>query len=458
MDYKYCAKEICRLLGGKDNLISAEHCTTRLRLLVADEDLVDMHALKKFPDIVGVMLYDRQLQVIIGSGDVVKVFHELMVVSGLYGGPLNEADFALSESLRLLQRAVRTIGDVFVPIIPVIVASALLKGVFTLLLSLFPAIKSTDFYTVFHLFTNTALVFLPVLIGFSAAKIFGGNPYLGAMIGIIIIHNDLLRIWNVSLLDVISDTNVWFENTRTNNVPYQGNVIPVIAAVWLMCFLEKKLHKIVPQMLDLFVTPVVSVLITGFITITICGPLASSLENAILSLVQQIITLPYGIGSFALGAVYAPTVVAGIHHIYNLLEVSMLSANGINTWMPIATAANVAQGGAALAIALKTRNKKLRTVALPAAFSAFLGVTEAAIFGINLRYFRCFIAGCIGGACGALIAGITNTGATAYGVTGIFGYLITTDHFVSYTLVIVVAVLVAFLLSWLFYTDEQQMR
>ena len=167
-------------------------------------------------------------------------------------------------------------------------------------------------------------------------------------------------------------------------------------------------------------------------------------------------SIPFGIGSFFAGAVYAPTVVAGVHHMYNALEAGLLSSAGINTWMPIATAANVAQGGAALAIAMKTKNKKVKELALPASLSAFLGITEPVIFGVNLRFMKSFIAGCIGGACGAMVSGILGVGASAYGITGLFGFLITTDYVWQYALVILVAAAVAFFLSWSLFHDEKE--
>ena len=194
---------------------------------------------------------------------------------------------------------------------------------------------------------------------------------------------------------------------------------------------------------------------TGYLTLTIIGPVFSWIENGVLSGMQFLITLPFGIGAAVCGAAYAPTVVAGVHHMYNALEAGLLSGTGLNTWMPIATAANVAQGAAALALALKTKNQKRRNpwrFRLP--MSAFLGITEPAIFGVNIRFMKPFVAGCIGGACGALIAGWTGIGASAYGVTGLFGYLITTDYTLQYTMIIAVSAVIAFILSWALYKEE----
>ena len=340
------------------------------------------------------------------------------------------------------------------PIIPAIVASGLLMGLLEGFTNLFPSLAESDTYTIFHLFSNAAFTFLPVLIAISAARVFGGNMFLGAVIGMIMIHPDLMNAWNVAGADSIPTASVWFGAYDINLVGYQGHVIPVVIAVWFMSFIEKRLHKIVPEMIDLFVTPLVTVLITGYLTLTVFGPVFSLLENGIFSAVKMLIAVPGGIGAALCGAIYAPTVVAGIHHMYNALEAGLLSADGVNIWMPIATAANVAQGAAALAFSLKTRDRKQKSIALPASLSAFLGITEPAIFGVNLRFFKPFIAGCIGGAAGGLISGLLHVGATAYGITGVFGILITTSNLVQYLLVMAVAFAVAFIVTMIIYRDK----
>ena len=223
-----------------------------------------------------------------------------------------------------------------------------------------------------------------------------------------------------------------------------------------MSAVEKRLHKKVPEMLDLFVTPLCSVLIAGFFSLTLIGPVFAQLESWVLNGAQALIAIPFGIGAFIMGGVYAPTVVAGVHHMYNAIEMMMLADNGMNTWMPIATAANVAQGAAALAVALKTNSKKTKAMALPASLSAFLGITEPAIFGVNVRFMRPFIAGMIGGACGAALASIMNVYATANGVTGLFGLLITTDTIGGYILTMLVAFGVAFAVSWIMGIKEDE--
>ncbi|MEF2877973.1 MAG: glucose PTS transporter subunit IIA [Blautia sp.] len=454
MDYRKTAEEIYQHVGGKENIVSAAHCATRLRLVIGDNAKCSKEALEDVEGVKGVFEASGQLQIILGTGTVNKVYDQFIAIAGITAASKEEVKQAAASKQNVFQRMIKTLGDVFVPIIPAIVASGLLMGLLEGFGKVFPAMTDSGTYTIIHLFSNAAFVFLPILIAISAARVFGGNIFLGAVIGMIMIHTDLLNAWSVATADSIPTAEAWFGLYDINLVGYQGHVIPVVIAVWFMSMLEKKLHKIVPEIIDLFVTPLVTVLVTGYLTLTIFGPVFSWIENGVLDGVQFLITLPLGIGSALAGAVYAPTVVAGVHHMYNALEAGLLSSEGINIWMPIASAANTAQGAAALAMALKTKNQKLKALALPSSLSAFLGITEPVIFGVNLRYIKCFIAGCVGGAVGGLVAGITGVGASAYGITGLFGYLITTDYTLQYTLVIGVAVATAFILSWMLFREE----
>lgn len=454
MDYKKTASEILSSIGGSENIASAAHCATRLRLVIADNSRISKDVLENIDGVKGVFESAGQLQIIIGTGTVNKVYDEFIKEAGISAASKDDVKKAAASKAPWYKRAIKTLGDIFVPIIPAIVASGLLMGLLEGFTNLFPSLAESDTYTIFHLFSNASFTFLPVLIAISAARVFGGNMFLGAVIGMIMIHPDLMNAWNVAGADSIPTASVWFGAYDINLVGYQGHVIPVVIAVWFMSFIEKRLHKIVPEMIDLFVTPLVTVLITGYLTLTVFGPVFSLLENGIFSAVKMLIAVPGGIGAALCGAIYAPTVVAGIHHMYNALEAGLLSADGVNIWMPIATAANVAQGAAALAFSLKTRDRKQKSIALPASLSAFLGITEPAIFGVNLRFFKPFIAGCIGGAAGGLISGLLHVGATAYGITGVFGILITTSNLVQYLLVMAVAFAVAFIVTMIIYRDK----
>ena len=448
MDYKKTAHEILSAIGGKDNLASAAHCATRLRLVIADNGKISKDALENIDGVKGVFEASGQLQIIIGTGAVNKVYDKFIAEAGVDAASKEDVKAAAAAKSPWYKRAIKSLGDIFVPIIPAIVATGLLNGLLGGLVQVFPNMADSHIYGLLNIFSNTALTFLPILIAISAAKIFGGNQYLGAVIGMIMIHPSLVNAWTVAGGAETSTLWSWFGLWDIQNVGYQGHVIPVILSVWLMSAIEKRLHKKVPEMLDLFVTPLCSVLVAGFFSMTVIGPIFAQLESWVLSGAQALIAIPFGIGAFIMGGVYAPTVVAGVHHMYNAIEMMILADNGMNTWMPIATAANVAQGAAALAVAFRTKNKKTKAMALPASLSAFLGITEPAIFGVNVRFMRPFIAGMIGGACGGALASIMNVYATANGVTGLFGLLITTDSFVGYLLTMIVSFAVAFAASW----------
>lgn len=458
MDYRSTAKEVVEKIGGRENIVSAAHCATRLRLVIADNSKCNKEEIENIEGVKGVFEASGQLQIVFGTGAVNKVYDEFIAIANIAGGTKEDVKAAAAAKQNVFKRAIKTLGDIFVPIIPAIVASGLLMGLLEGFCNLWPQMANSSTYMIFHLFSNAAFVYLPILIAISAAKPFGGNQFLGAVIGMIMIHSDLINAWSVSGMKAseIPTASVWFGLYDINLVGYQGHVILVVIAVWLMSVIEKKLHKIVPEIIDLFVTPLVTVLVTGYITLTVVGPIFSTVENWVLSAASNLIALPFGIGGMIVGALYAPTVVAGLHHMYNAIEAGHLISKGINTWMPIATAANVAQGAACLAVAIKTKNAKTKSVALPASLSAYLGITEPAIFGVNVRFLKPFIAGCIGGACGGLVAGITGVGATAYGITGMFGFLITTSYTVQYALIIIVATVVAFAVSWILYKEENK--
>lgn len=449
MDYGKCAREIFENLGGRENLVSAAHCATRLRLVTVDNSKIDMKKLENVEGVKGVFSNNGQLQLIIGTGTVNKVYDEFLKVSGMTAATKEEVKAAAAARQPLPKQMVKAMGDVFVPILPAIVASGLMMGLVEALGKALPAFAGSDWYGILDLLANTAFVFLPVLIAVSAARVFGGNIFLGGVIGMIMIYPNLINAWSVGSMDP-SQIPVWrLFGFSIRQVGYQGHVIPVIIAVWIMCQLERWLHKHVPEMIDLFVTPLCTVMITAFLTLGLIGPVFSTAENYILSFAQWIITVGHGIGAMIMGALYPFTVVCGIHHMYNVIEAGMLSAaGGLNTWMPIASAANFAQGAACLAVGLKSRNHRTKAVAIPSSLSAALGITEPAIFGVNLRFMKPLLCGMAGGACGAILGAIFRIGATSYGVTGIPGFLITLDYTVQYAVVLAVSFAVSFVLTW----------
>lgn len=456
MDYAKCAKEIFDTVGGRSNLVSAAHCATRLRLVTVDNSKINMKKLENIDGVKGVFSNNGQLQLIIGTGTVNKVYDEFLKVSGMTAATKEEVKAAAVAKQPVFKRMIKALGDVFVPILPAIVASGLMMGLVEALGKAMPAFAGSDWYGILDLFSNTAFTFLPILIAVSAARVFGGNIFLGAVIGMIMIHPDLINAWSVASMDA-ADIPVWhLFGFSIRQVGYQGHVIPVIIAVWIMCKLENWLHKHVPEMIDLFVTPLCTVLITGFLTIGLIGPVFSTAETYVLEFASWIITVGHGIGAMIMGAIYPLTVVCGIHHMYNVIEAGMLASDGLNIWMPIASAANFAQGAACLAVGLKARNYKTKSISIPSALSAALGITEPAIFGVNLRFMKPLVCGMAGGAVGALLGSIFHIGATSYGVTGIPGFLTTLDYSAQYAIMLAVSFAVSFALTWFTWKEDPE--
>ncbi len=430
MDYRKSAQEVLDNVGGAGNVVSAAHCATRLRLVIADNAKVDTEALENIDGAKGVFEAQGQLQIIFGTGTVNKVYDEFIAVSGVEAATKAEVKEAAAQQQNIFMRAIKVLGDVFVPIIPAIVASGLLLGIMSALNFMasngFIALDTNNFiYKIADLVSGTSFGILQILIGYSAAKAFGANPYLGAVVGGAFINSSLQSAYTVASEGVQTMVTVIPGVYSFEWVGYQGHVIPIVIACAILAFLEKRLHKIVPEMFDLFVTPLVSVFVTVLVTLVAVGPIFVWAENAILGLIQALLTLPFGIGSFIVGLFYAPTVVTGIHQMYTAIDLGQLAQYGVTYWLPIASAANIAQGGA-----------------------------EPAIFGVNLRFFKPFIAGCIGGGCGALVCALTSLAASGTGVTGIFGILLCLAQPVQYAIMFAVAALVSFAISFVLYKDE----
>ena len=452
LDYRKCAEEIFSHLGGKDNIISAAHCATRLRLVIADNSKIDTKALEEVEGVKGLFDSNGQLQLIIGTGTVNKVYDEFLAVTGLTAASKADVKAAAASRMPLWKKILKTPGDVFVPILPAIVASGLMMGLVEAIPKFWPAFGASDWDSFLDLVANTAFALLPVLVAISAARVFGGNVFLGAVIGLMMVHPALINAWTVGnyAAGEIPTWQLFF--FKVQQVGYQGHVIPVILAVLLMSTVEKWLHKHVPEMIDLFVTPLCTVLVTAFVTFTIIGPIFSVLENYVLTGAKWLASSK--LGAAVMGAIYPWTVVMGLHHMYNVIEAGMIAQTGLNTWMPIASAANFAQFGACLAVALKVKNQRTKSVALPSSLSASLGITEPAIFGINFRFMKPFLCGMAGGAVGAFFGAIFGLGAPVYGVTGIPAIPAVNKTFL-YLVELLISAGVAFVLVWLIWHEEK---
>ena len=450
LDYRKCAEEIAKYIGGGSNVISAAHCATRLRLVIADNSKLDKKALEDVEGVKGMFESNGQLQLIIGTGTVNKVYDEFLAVTGVSAATKADVKAAAASKMPWWKKILKTPGDIFVPILPAIVASGLMMGIVEAIPKFAPAFGDSDWYSFLDLVANTAFALLSVLVAISAARVFGGNIFLGAVIGLMMVHPALINAWTVGTAETIPEWHIFFYPIQ--QVGYQGHVIPVILAVLLMSKLEKLLHKIVPEMIDLFVTPLVTVLVTAFATFTIIGPVFSVLENYVLMGAKWLAGTT--VGAAVMGAIYPWTVFLGLHHMYNVIEAGMIAQTGLNTWMPIASAANFAQFGACLAVAVKVKNAKTRSVALPASLSASLGITEPAIFGVNYRFMKPFLCGMAGGAVGALFGALFKLGAPVYGVTGIPA-IPAVNNIPLYLVELLISAGVAFVLTLFIWKEEK---
>ena len=461
LDYRQAAQEILDAIGGPGNVVSAAHCATRLRLVLADDAKVDQAAVDNAAGAKGNFKASGQLQVIYGTGTVNKVYDEFIALGHITAATKAEVkEAAAQQQTNPFMRAIKLLGDVFVPIIPAIVASGLLLGIMSALSFMdtngFISLDTNNaWYQILNLVSNTAFTFLQILIGYSAASAFGANPYLGAVMGMILINPGLQNANTVATEGVLQTYSVIPGLYSIEWTGYQGHVIPIVIACGILAFIEKRLHKVVPEAFDLFVTPLVSVAVTAYVTMLAVGPVFVWAENAILGGIQFLLTLPLGLGSLIMGALYAPTVVTGIHQMYTTIDLGQIATYGVTYWLPLASAANIGQAGAALAVALKTKDVKVRSLALPSSLSAFMGITEPAIFGVNLRFFKPFVAGCIGGGLGAMFASIVGLAAAGTGVTGVFGILLCLNQPVQYVIMFAIAGVVAFAISYALYRDPE---
>ncbi|HHA0034582.1 TPA: sucrose-specific PTS transporter subunit IIBC [Yersinia enterocolitica] len=456
MNINETAKALLPLLGGKDNIVSAAHCATRLRLVLADDSLVQKSAVEKVEGVKGCFSNAGQLQIIFGTGLVNKVYAEFIKVAGISESSKSEAADAAARKLNPFQRIARLLSNIFVPIIPAIVASGLLMGLLGMVKTYGWADANSALFIMLDMFSSAAFIILPILIGFTAAKEFGGNPYLGATLGGILTHPALTNAWGVA--GGFHTMN--FFGMEVAMIGYQGTVFPVLLAVWFMSILEKRLRKIIPDALDLILTPFLTVIITGFVALLFIGPAGRVLGDGISLVLSTLITHAGWLAGLLFGGLYSVIVITGIHHSFHAIEAGLLGNPniGVNFLLPIWSMANVAQGGACLAVYFKTRDAKIKAIVIPSAFSAMLGITEAAIFGINLRFIKPFLAALAGGALGGAWVVANHVNMTAVGLTGIPGIAIVQGNsIVNYMIGLVIAFGAAFIISLLlkYKTDSE---
>ncbi len=458
MDYAKIASEVIRLVGGKENIRSVAHCATRLRLQLRNNDLRDESALSDVEGVKGVFLTQSQFQIIFGAGTVNLVCDEVQKQLGIQSEATeNEAE---EKKGNLLQRLVKMLSDIFVPIIPAIVAGGLLMGINNILTSnlihgqsiiaLYP--QWAGLATAINLFAAAPFTFLPVLIGFSAAKKFGGNPYLGAAMGMIMVHPDLMSAYQIG----VGTPPVWdIFGLHISAIGYQGTVLPVLAVSWIIANIEKRLHKVTPSWLDNLTTPLISILVTSFLTFIVVGPVLREAGNLLAAGITWVYNSLGFIGGALFGLVYAPITLTGMHHSFIAIETQLI-ADSVHTGgsFIFATASmnNVAQGAAVLAVLMMTKNEKIKSICSASGISALLGITEPAMFGVTLKLKYPFYAAIIGSAVGSAYLAGTKTLAQAMGAAGLPGFIsMKPDHYLYFAIGLVLSMGVSFILTVVFW-------
>ncbi|WP_340016936.1 sucrose-specific PTS transporter subunit IIBC [Paenibacillus sp. FSL K6-1318] len=453
------AQEVIHAIGGKENIASFAHCATRLRIMVKDKEKIDQKTVENIEKVKGAFFNSGQYQIIFGTGTVNRIFEEVEKL-GIEGSSKDDVKSQGKKEGNAFQRAVRTFGDVFVPIIPVLVATGLFMGLRGLLtqneiLALFGATPddiSPNFLLFTQILTDTAFAFLPALVAWSAFRVFGGSPVLGIVLGLMLVNPALPNAYAVA--DGSAQPLHMFGFIPV--VGYQGSVLPAFFVGLIGAKFEKVLRRRVPEALDLILTPFITLTVMITLGLFAIGPVFHSLEEWVLHGTTAVLDLPFGIAGIIIGFFHQIIVVTGVHHIFNFLEIQLLEKTGFNPFNAIITCAMAAQGAACLAVGLKTKNMKLKALALPSSLSAFLGITEPAIFGVNLRYMKPFIMGLVGGGVGGFIASLFHLQGTGMAVTVIPGTLLyLNSQLPLYILSNVVAMAIAFALTWFFgYKDQ----
>ena len=452
MNNQEIAKKVIDALGGRENVNSVAHCATRLRVMVKDEGKINKEVIENLEKVQGAFFNSGQYQIIFGTGTVNKMYDEVVAL----GLPTSSKDDMKAEAAKQgnwFQRAIRTFGDVFVPIIPVIVATGLFMGVRGLLTALGMTLPA-DVTTYTQILTDTAFIILPGLVVWSTFRVFGGNPAVGIVLGMMLVSDSLPNAWAVASGGEVTAMNFF---GFIPVVGLQGSVLPAFIIGVVGAKFEKAVRKVVPDVIDLLVTPFVTLLVMSILGLFVIGPVFHVVENYILIATKAILSLPFGLGGFLIGGVHQLIVVSGVHHIFNLLEVQLLAADHANPFNAIITAAMTAQGAATVAVGVKTKNPKLKTLAFPAALSAFLGITEPAIFGVNLRFRKPFFLSLIAGAIGGGLASILGLAGTGNGITVIPGTMlyIGNGQLLQYLLMVAVSFVLGFALTYMFgYEDE----
>ena len=442
MDHAKVAGEVVEAVGGASNISAAAHCATRLRLVIADESKTNQQALDDNEDLKGTFAAGGMFQIIVGPGDVDQVYDHMVADHGVREVSKDEAKEEAEAGGNIFSRFVKMIADIFVPILPALIAGGLLMALHSVLtakglfgeqsvIQMFPVM--TDYDALINLVSSAAFASLPVLVGFSAAKRFGGNTYLGAAMGAAMVSPSLLSAY--SMTDAAAAAKFWAYTDQSSvwnlfglevtKVGYQAMVIPTLVVTWIMCLIEKSLHKVLKGTADFLLTPLITLLITGFLAFVIVGPVTRELSNYLTYGINWAYTTLGVFGGLIFGFFYSAIVVTGLHQSFPAIEIPLLPSNGgVGDFIfPIASMANVAQGAAALAVFFKTRDGKLKGLAGAGGVSAVFGITEPAIFGVNLRLRWPFYCAMVAAAIGSGGVALLNVRGQALGAAGFVGFV-----------------------------------
>ncbi|OAS83025.1 PTS system trehalose-specific EIIBC component [Metabacillus litoralis] len=450
--------QIIDAIGGKDNISAATHCVTRLRFALADEGKVDKEALESIDLVKGSFSTNGQFQVVIGQGTVDKVYKELVSQTGVGEASKDDVKKASEKHLNPLQRAIKTLADIFIPILPAIVTAGLLMGINNILtgpgiffdealIEVYP--QWADVASIINLIANTAFVFLPGLIGWSAVNRFGGSPLLGIVLGLMLVHPDLLNAWGYGAAEEIPTWNLF--GLEVQKVGYQGQVLPVLLASYVLSKIEVFLRKLIPDAFQLLLVAPITLLVTGLVSFIAIGPITFAIGNVITDAVVGIFNVAPIVGGLIYGGLYAPLVITGMHHTFLAVDLQLIGNTGGTFLWPMVALSNIAQGTAALAMMFILKDEKLKSLSITSAVSAYLGITEPAMFGVNLRFRFAFISAIIGSAIAGAFISIQGVRAPSIGVGGLPGFLsIFPENWGSFFIGMIIVIVVPFVLTLLF--------
>ncbi|AQS56513.1 PTS system trehalose-specific EIIBC component [Novibacillus thermophilus] len=460
LKYRDEAKRIVEAVGGAENIQAATHCVTRLRFALLDEGKVNQQKLDGVEIVKGSFSANGQFQVVIGQGTVDKVYAAVVREAGIEETTKEEVKAASTSRQNPLQRAVKVLADIFIPILPAIVTAGLLMGINNILTNPGIFYEGQSFIDVhqhwagladmINIIANTAFTFLPALIGWSAVKRFEGSPLLGVVLGLVLVHPDLLNAWSYG--DALREGTIptWdIFGLEIEKIGYQGQVLPVLFASWVLAKIEIFLKQRVLDALQLLVVAPVALLVTGFLTFIVVGPVTFAVGNWITDGLVTVFDNFAVLGGLIYGAIYAPLVVTGMHHTFLAVDLQLIGNTGSTFLWPILALSNIAQGSAALAMMFASKNEKLRGLSLTSWVSAWLGITEPAMFGVNLRFKYPFIAAITGSAIAGALITVLHVRAASIGVGGVPGILsIIPDGWLAFVMGMAIVIVIPFVLTF----------